>query len=59
MQFKEKAAMIFAAPAREEKHGFLSSLLGRDNDKDRAAKTWRNATPSEARHARKHGGMAF
>jgi hypothetical protein len=59
VQYKEKAAMILAAPPDEEKHGFLSSLLGRDNDKVQAAKAWHEATSSEARHARKHGGMAF
>jgi hypothetical protein len=59
IQFKEKAAMILAAPPHEEKHGFLSSLLGRDNDQEQATKTWREAASSEARHARKHGGMAF
>ncbi|HVO68687.1 MAG TPA: hypothetical protein VMT24_01495 [Aggregatilineaceae bacterium] len=59
IQFKEKAALILAAPQHEEKRGFLSGLLGRDNDQEQAAKTWRDATSSEARHARKHGGMAF
>jgi hypothetical protein len=59
VQYKEKAAMILAAPPDEEKHGFLSSLLGRDNDKEQAAKAWHEATSSEVRHARKHGGMAF
>jgi hypothetical protein len=59
VQYREKAAMILTAPPHEEKHGFLSGLLGHDDDKEQAAKTWHAATSSEARHARRHGGMAF
>jgi hypothetical protein len=61
LQYKEEAAMILSAPEREEKRGFLSGLLGRDADDDQtdSARTWREATSSESRQARKHGGAAL
>jgi hypothetical protein len=60
IQYKEEAAMILSAPEREEKRGFLSGLLGRDDDdKTGGAKTWREATSSEIRQAHKHGGEAL
>ncbi len=60
VQYKEEAAMILSEPEREEKHGFLSGLLGRDDDETSGgAKVWREATASESRHARKNGGEAL
>jgi hypothetical protein len=56
---KENEAMILAGPPREEKRGFLSSLLGRGKNDDDGPKEWRVASPHEAGHARKEGGMAF
>ena len=58
---KEEAAMIRAEPEREEKRGFLSGLLGRDDDEEPKgnAKAWREATAPESRHARKNGGQAL
>jgi hypothetical protein len=59
--YKEDAAMIRAESEREEKHGFLSGLLGRDDNADTndGAKVWREATAPESRHARKNGGEAL
>jgi hypothetical protein len=59
--YKEDAAMIQAESEREEKHGFLSGLLGRDDSADTndGAKVWREATAPESRHARKNGGEAL
>lgn len=63
LSFKEEAALILAAPEREEKRGgLLSGLFGRDKDEGDAhdeAKIWRPATSSETRQARKEGGDAF
>jgi hypothetical protein len=60
VRYQEEAAMILAEPEREEKHGFLSGLLGRDNEQEAgSAKVWRAATASESRHARKQGGEAL
>jgi hypothetical protein len=56
---KETGAMIQAAQERDEKRGFLSGLLGRDEDESGSAKVWREATSSESRQARKQGGQAF
>jgi hypothetical protein len=59
--YKEDAAMIRAESEREEKRGFLSGLLGRDDNADTndSAKVWREATAPESRHARKNGGEAL
>jgi hypothetical protein len=55
-QFSEEAALIFAAPVREEKRGFLRNLFRRgDNHEPGGEKAWRPATPAEIRQARKSG----
>jgi hypothetical protein len=61
VSYKEEAAMIRAEPEREEKRGFLSGLLGRDDDDKSTgdASVWREATAPESRHARKNGGEAL
>jgi hypothetical protein len=55
----EKEAMILTGPPREEKRGFLSSLLGRRGDQDDGPKAWHAASTPEAKHARKEGGRVF
>jgi hypothetical protein len=59
--YKEDAAMILAETEREERHGFLSGLLGRDDSATTtdSAQVWREATAPESRHARKNGGEAL
>lgn len=64
VRYSESAALIFAAPEKQEKRGLLSglgSLLGRDDSdgEQAAAKVWRQASGSEIRQARKEGGDAF
>ena len=58
LRFKEQVAMIFAPPEQEEKRGLLGSLFGRDEEAEGPA-IWREASPHEARRARKEGGDAF
>jgi len=59
-QFKEEAALIFAAPIREEKRGFLRNLFGRGGThEDSDEKAWRPATPAEVRQAHKSGEQAL
>ncbi len=58
VMYKENEQMILAAPP-EEKRGFLSSLLGRDDEPDPSQIGWRQATATENRHARKQGGAAL
>jgi hypothetical protein len=55
---REQAQMILSAAGAEEKRGFLSSLLGKD-DEEAGPRAWRPAEPKEASRARKHGGDAF
>ncbi|MGQ9849336.1 MAG: hypothetical protein ACUVSU_04725 [Aggregatilineaceae bacterium] len=59
-QLKEEAALIFAAPIREEKRGFLRSLFGRGGThEDSDEKAWRPATPAEVRQAHKSSEQAL
>lgn len=59
-QFKEEEALIFAAPVKEEKRGFLRSLFRRGGDHEEAdEKTWRVATPAEMRQRRNSGEQAL
>lgn len=59
-QFKEEAALIFAAPIREEKRGFLRNLFGRGGThEDSDEKAWRPATPAEIRLVHKSGEQAL
>ena len=58
VSYREDEQMIFAAPL-EEKRGFLSSLLGRDDEPDSTDREWRQATSHENRQARKTGGEAL
>jgi hypothetical protein len=55
---REQAHLILLAAGPEEKRGFLSNLLGKD-DEEAGPKAWRPAEPKEASRARKHGGDAF
>lgn len=56
---KERAALILAGPEEADKRGFFSRLLGREDDTPDANVSWREATPQEVRHARRHGGDAL
>jgi hypothetical protein len=59
--YHENAAMILAAPEREEKHGLFGGLLSRDDDDQytQGKQIWREASASERRQAYKKGGIAF
>lgn len=59
-QLKEEAALIFAAPIREEKRGFLRNLFGRGGThEDSDEKAWRPASPAEVRQAHKSSEQAL
>lgn len=60
LRFREAAALIFAAPPRAERRGWLSRLLRRSaNDAIPGAPEWRPATPAEINAARQQGGAAL
>ncbi len=61
VKYHEDAAMILAAAERDEKRGLFAGLLNRDDDEQytQGRKTWRVASASERRQARKEGGQAF
>jgi len=59
-QFSEEAVLIFATPVQEEKRGWLRNLFRRGNDHEPAGeKTWRPATSTEIRQARRSGEQAL
>jgi len=59
-QLSEEAALIFAAPVQEEKRGWLRNPFRRGNDHEPGGeKTWRPATSTEIRQARKSGEQAL
>ncbi|MBN1200598.1 MAG: hypothetical protein JXJ20_01960 [Anaerolineae bacterium] len=56
---QEQANLILAGPMQEENRGLLSRLRKRISGEDDGSKSWRPATPTETRRARKRGGDAF